>query len=95
MIHYILVKWSKEVGDKAALLEKVRALYAKAKDIPGVRGVTLKPNVTPRDNRYDLMIAIDMEKDALPTWDESALHKTWKAEYGSLVEKKAIFDSED
>ena len=37
---------------------------------------------------------LDMDKEALPNWDASAVHHQWKGEYGALIEKKAIFDYE-
>ena len=54
----------------------------------------VRENVTPRENRYDLMIVLDMDDDALPIWDKSSLHQKWKAEFGSRIEKKCIFDCE-
>lgn len=92
MLHHILVKWNDQVTDKAAMADKVRALYAAAADIPGVQGVCIKPNVIDRPNRYDLLIVLDLPADALPTWDASALHHQWKDDFGGLIEKKAIFD---
>ena len=94
MKHCILAKWNETVTDKAALLAQVRALYAAADDIPGVRGVTVHPCCIDRPNRYDLMIVLDVDKEALPNWDASGLHHRWKDEYGGLLEKKAIFDYE-
>ena len=43
---------------------------------------------------FDVMIVLDMDKDALIAWDASPLHHQWKDEYGALLEKKAIFDHE-
>ena len=93
MLHYIIVKWNAEVSDKLATLENVKSLYANATDIEGVRAVDIRENITPRDNRYDVMIALDIEDDKLTVWDNSELHKKWKADFGPLIEKKAIFDS--
>ena len=42
-----------------------------------------------------MMIVMDMEKDALPAYDVSGPHLRWKAEYGGIVAKKAIFDCDD
>ena len=92
MLHHIIVKWNDQVTDKAAIAAQVAALYAPATDIPGVRGVTLKPNVVARPNRYDLMIVLDMAAEALPVWDASDLHKQWKTDFGGLIAQKAIFD---
>lgn len=94
MKHCILAKWNETVTDKAALLARVRALYAAADAIPGVHGVTVHPCCVDRPNRYDLMIVLDMDKEALANWDASDIHHRWKDGYGGLLEKKAIFDYE-
>ena len=94
MKHHIIVKYVPEVTDKKALLAEIKALYAGACDIPGVHGVEFKENCVARENRYDLMIVLDMDEAALPNWDASAIHHRWKDEYGHLVAKKAIFDCE-
>lgn len=93
MIHHIIVKWNSE-ADKTALANEVKNLFAEAVEIEGVHGAEIKENVVPRENRYDIMIAVSMDKDALPVWDNSNLHKKWKNQYGSMIEKKCIFDCE-
>ena len=93
MIHYIIVKWNTD-ADKNDLAVKARALYADAVEISGVHRVDIKENVTPRDNRYDLMIALYMDKDALAVWDKIDLHLKWKSDFGRFIEKKCIFDCE-
>ncbi len=95
MQHYIIVKWNNEVKDKSVTANDVRMLYASAADIVGINKVTIKENVIPRDNRYDMMIIIDMDASALKAWDDSQLHHRWKEEYGQLINKKAIFDADD
>lgn len=94
MKHHIIVKYVPEVTDKKALLEKIKALYAGAVDIPGVHGVDFYENCIARENRYDLMIVLNMDEAALPNWDASDIHHEWKDKYGHLVAKKAIFDCE-
>ena len=93
MKHYIIVKWNNTVTNKSSVANRVRRLFTAADQIEGIEKVQIKENITPRDNRYDLMIILDMVEDALQTWDDSSLHKRWKAEYGDLIEKKVIFDS--
>ncbi len=93
MLHHIIVKWKDNV-DKQETSQKVRALYESAVEIQGIHDVIIKDNVIARPNRYDLMIALDMDEDALVTWDNSELHLKWKSEYGSLIESKCIFDCE-
>lgn len=92
MLHHILVKYNDQVKDKAALVPEITALFDHMLTIPGVHRVTVHPNVVDRPNRYDLMIVITMEPDALPRYDDSEWHHRWKADYGHLIAQKAIFD---
>ena len=94
MRHHIIVKFNDQVQDKAALLKEVTELFAESVQLPGVTGYTVHPNVIDRDNRYDMMIVIHMDKETLPIYDACPMHKRWKSEYGHLIEKKAIFDCE-
>lgn len=94
MKHYIIAKYTPEVSDKAALLPKIREIFSVAGEIPGVHGAEVYPCCIDRSNRYDVMIVIDMEKEALPAYDESAMHHRWKDEFSALLEKKTIFDHE-
>lgn len=96
MKHCILAKFKKEIAaeEKAAMLPEIQALFDNTLSLEGVHGVALRKNCTPRDNRYDLMIEIDMEPEALPAYDGCIWHKQWKAEYCPLLENKAIFDYE-
>ena len=91
MLHYILVKWNPDV-EKQSAAQAVRALYAKAAEIAGVHRAEIRENITPRNNRYDLMIILEMDDEALSGWDHSQLHRQWKQKYGAHIEKKCIFD---
>ena len=94
MRHYIIVKFKdKTVAEKIKV--PVKALFERTLVIEGINAVEVKTCCIDRENRYDMMITIDMEKEALSSYDVSEPHKEWKAEYGDLIEKKAIFDSED
>lgn len=95
MKHYIIAKYKPEVRNKEELLAQIRALYAETARIPGIMGAKVIPNCTARDNRYDVMIVLDMEKEALPAWDASDIHKAWKQRFGDLLTAKAIFDAEE
>lgn len=94
MKHYIIVKFSDTVADKAALIRKVEELFSSAEPIEGVHGFSVVPNCVDRPNRYDLMIKVDMDGAALQNWDASALHKAWKERFGGFVAAKTIFDEE-
>lgn len=94
MKHHIIVKWNDSVADKGAIVKPVRELFSRSAEIGGVHGAEIYENCIARDNRYDIMIVIDMDRDALPAWDASDVHKTWKESYGAMIEKKAIFDCE-
>ena len=95
MRHHIIVKFNEQATDKAALLEEVTVLFAESTSIPGVHGYSVHPNVVARSNRYDMMIIMDMDKEALAAYDVSEPHLRWKSVYGNVVEKKAIFDCDD
>ncbi len=94
MKHYIMAKFKGEVANKAALMPRIREIFSVADQIEGIHGATVLENCTPRDNRYDVMIVIDMDASALTTYDDCAMHHCWKDEFGPLLEKKAIFDHE-
>lgn len=72
----------------------IRALFLETLRIPGIHDVSLYPNIIHRPNRYDLMIVIAMEKEALPAYDASEPHHRWKETYGQYIASKAIFDCE-
>jgi hypothetical protein len=92
--HHIIVKYNALVTDKEAMQHRIAALFASANQIPGVSGAFLYPNCIPLENRFDLMIVVEMEKEALENWNKSALHLQWKEEYGKYILSKAIFDCE-
>ena len=94
MKHHIIVKWNDKVTDRTELLKEVEELFSSAGRADGVEGVSLIPNCVDRPNRYDLMIVLEMEKEDLPVWDGSPVHREWKEKYGDLVLSKAIFDCE-
>ena len=94
MQHYIIVKFV-EGTDIQALEAPVQKIFDETLAIPGIHKVELKLSNSDRDNRYDLMIRIDMDKEALPAYDVSEPHKRWKAQYGDIILKKAIFDCDE
>lgn len=94
MKHLILVKWKNTVDNAPQLRNEAETLFRETLTIPGIHDVKAIPGLKTAANRYDLMIAIDMDKDALPAYNDSAAHKRWKAEYGDRIETKAIFDLE-
>ncbi len=96
MKHDIIVKYKAGITkeQKAALMPEIAELFRHTTEIPGIHGVKLYPNVVDRGNRCDLMIEIDMDREALETYDSCIWHKQWKEQYGDLLEKKAIFDHE-
>lgn len=92
MRHHILIKWTDNAPHPD--LASIRALFLQTLQIPGVHDVSLHPNVIERPNRYDLMIVISMEKEALAAYDASEAHHRWKEAYSSCIASKAIFDCE-
>lgn len=96
MRHHILAKYNQEVKpeQKDQLAEDILHLFENTKSISGIHQVEVHKNCINRENRYDILIVIDMEKTSLEEYDQCVWHKQWKEEYGKLLEKKAIFDCE-
>ena len=94
MKHYIIVKF-KEGTDVRNLEKPVRSVFEETLAIPGIYRVDVRLSNSDRSNRYDMMILINMDQEALPSYDVSEPHLKWKSQYGELIEKKAIFDCED
>ena len=94
MKHHILANFSENVGDRSALLLEIQKLFASGAEIEGVHSYTVLPNCIDRANRYDVMIIVEMDKNALPNWDGSKLHHDWKEQFGTFLANKAIFDCE-
>ena len=91
MLHHIIVKFV-EGTDVRALVEPVREIFDETLSIPGIHGLDIRVSNSDRSNRYDLMIVLDMDPEALPAYDACEPHRRWKAEYGPITVKKAIFD---
>lgn len=95
MKHCILAKYRPEVYPRRAeLLPRIREIFAPLTALDDVRSVAVYPNCVARDNRYDVLIVVDMAQDALPLYDASVPHRLWKEEFGPLLAQKAIFDFE-
>lgn len=94
MKHHIIVKYNALVTDKKAMQTEIEHFFAPATEINGVHGVFFYPNCIPVENRFDLMIVMEMEKEALTNWNTSPLHLQWKEQYGRYILSKAIFDCE-
>ena len=93
MKHLIIVK-SKADVDPHAFAQAAEAHFAPIVEIPGVHRVKVIEGIREHENRYHFIVEIDMEKDALPAYNESKRHRDWKEIYGAWIEKKAIFDYE-
>ena len=94
MKHYILAKFKPDVAEKNTVFKEIRELFSEATQISGVTGINIYENCIQRANRYDVMIVLEMDREALSHWDESEIHRNWKANFHALLEKKAIFDAE-
>ena len=94
MKHYVISKFS-EGCDWKSMIPAITELFEQTLEIPGIRSVKVKPCCVDRPNRYDLMIEMEMDREALEAYDSCEAHKTWKREYGGFLANKTIFDSED
>ena len=95
MKHCILARFRADAGDWRAYLPEIREIFSAAGDIPGVRGAEVFHNCVDRENRYHVLIRLDMDPAALAAYDVSPMHHRWKDRFGPLLEKKAIFDFDE
>ena len=77
MKHLIIVKfkdniWNREDAASREMLADIKKIFNRTKQIEGVHTVNIYENVTPRPNRHDLMIEMEMDPEALPVYDASA-----------------------
>ena len=91
MKHFIIAKF-KNRSDTEVLLPDIRTLFQKAVNLNGVESVIIHKSNSTRDNRYNVMIEMNLSKEGLDAFDESDIHKEWKETYGDRLESKAIFD---
>lgn len=99
MKHLIIVKfkenvWDRETEASKEMLADIREIFDRTKKIEGVHAVNIYENVTPRPNRHDLMIEMEMDPETLSVYDASAAHQEWKTKYGEYIQAKTIFDYE-
>ena len=64
MRHCILTRFRADAGDWQAYLPEIREIFSAAGDIPGVRGAEVFPNCVDRENRYHVLIRLDMDPAA-------------------------------
>lgn len=91
MKHYIIVKL-KDRSNTDMMAENAKEIFAETLAIPGVHSVKVKRSCSDKANRYDLMILMDIEPQALPVYDACDAHQRWKKLCDPLQESKAIFD---
>ena len=70
MKHLIIVKfkeniWNREDAASREMLADIKKIFNRTKQIEGVHTVNIYENVTPRPNRHDLMIEMEMDPEAL------------------------------
>ena len=96
MQHHVIVKFNEKVKDKIALADEIGLLFKGMEGtVPGVHKVSPHKNCINMSNRYDLMIIVDMEKEALEAYSNSAIHDKWINEYPQFLESKVIMEYED
>ena len=93
MKHYIIVKFNEKI-EKEKIIDPIRELFQKAIKIKEVEKVDIYESNMDLPNRYDLMIKMDLSKNALKEFDNSEIHKEWKEKIGKYITSKTIFDCE-
>ena len=91
MKHYIIAKF-KDRDDTEKLLPEIKELFNETLKIPGVESFIIHKSNSTRENRYSIMIEMNLSAEGLNNFDASEVHKKWKDAYGDRLESKAIFD---
>lgn len=94
MKHYIIVKF-KEGVEWRKLIPEIKELFSSVCDIDGVESAFHRPSISSLPNRFDYMIELVCRGHGLENFLASDIHREWKARYGELFDKKAIFDCEE
>lgn len=94
MKHNIIVKFTKDAPALSEMLPDIKEIFAQTLVIAGIHDVRYLTSCIDRPNRYDLVIQIDMDQQALSAYDACTPHHQWKEKYGPYIESKAIFDYE-
>lgn len=95
MKHMIIVKANANAPSREEFIAAAQAAFAPVTAISGVRAVRVRKGLPLAPNRYDFIVEIDMDRESLPAYNESAAHQLWKEKYGGWIESKAIFDCEE
>jgi hypothetical protein len=96
MQHHVIVKFNETVKDKVAMADEIGNLYkGMVGTVEGIHKITYHKNCIDMDNRYDLMVIVDMEKDALEAYSNSPIHDKWLRDYPKYLESKVIMDYDD
>jgi hypothetical protein len=91
MKHYIIAKF-RDRSDTGRLLPEITELFRGTLALDGVENVTVRRSNSTRENRYSIMIEMDLSPEGLENFLASGIHARWKAVYGDRLESKAIFD---
>ena len=91
MKHYILAKF-RDRDDTERLFPEIKELFRGTLALDGVENVTIRKSNSTRENRYSIMIEMNLSAEGLNNFDASEVHKKWKDTYGGRLESKAIFD---
>lgn len=94
MKHYIIVKYKDSVQERQILYREISELFSRATRLEGITSVSLSSAILVSEKRYDLMICMDMKKEALEAFDLSEIHRLWKENYSRYIAHKVIFDCE-
>lgn len=90
MNHYIIVKF-RQGYEYIYELDKIIELFNKSLNIDGVNSVDVYKSNSDLNNRYDLMIKMDLTKDGLINFDNSWIHDTWKKRIWKIHRKENYF----
>lgn len=91
MKHHIILKLKKN-DNSEKIIEEIKNLYNETLKIQGVKRVDVYTTNSKLRNKFDLMIKMDLTKEALKEYETSDIHNQIKERFDKTISKKTIFD---
>ena len=79
MKHYIIAKF-KDRDDTEKLLPEIKVLFQKTLDLKGVESVIIHKSNSTRDNRYSIMIEMNLSHEGLENGQDAGISLQCKAQ---------------
>lgn len=95
MHHYLLFKLNGKISAENFIVLVSPFFEQMSQEIPGWKSHRFRQNTIERKNNFDLLIQIELSKEALQIYFTHPLHLKMKEAFRNYIEKKAVFDDDE